>query len=351
MKLSMMINYISDFQTTAKRVVELEKVGLDIVWIAEAYSYDSISQVGYLAAVTERVQIGTGIINVYSRTAALTAMTAAGCDYVSNGRFILGLGASGPQVIEGFHGMPYEKPMQRTKEYIEVCREIWKREKPLSYDGKTVQIPLPAGQGTGLGKPLKLINHPVRSEIPVWWASLKDKSVEATAEMADGWMPVFFLPEKFQNVWGKALKAGQAKRDASMKPLDISAGGMLHIDESLTPTKQHEVLDFARPSYALYVGGMGARGKNFYNDICRDYGYEKEAVEIQDLYLDGKKKEAAAVIPTEWLQLSNLVGPKSFSKERLGAFKEAGVTVLQVNPVGPDPVREVEMLREIIEGV
>ena len=145
MKLSMMINYISDFQTTAKRVVELEKVGLDIVWIAEAYSYDSISQGGYLAAVTDRVQIGTGIINVYSRTAALTAMTAAGCDYVSNGRFILGLGASGPQVIEGFHGMPYEKPMQRTKEYIEVCREIWKREKPLSYDGKTVQVPLPAG--------------------------------------------------------------------------------------------------------------------------------------------------------------------------------------------------------------
>lgn len=198
MKLSMMINYISDFQTSAKRVAELEKVGLDIVWIAEAYSYDSISQVGYLAAVTDRVQIGTGIINVYSRTAALTAMTAAGCDYVSNGRFILGLGASGPQVIEGFHGMPYEKPMQRTKEYIEVCREIWKREKPLSYDGKTVQVPLPAGQGTGLGKPLKLINHPVRSEIPVWWASLKDKSVEATAEMADGWMPVFFCQRSFK---------------------------------------------------------------------------------------------------------------------------------------------------------
>ena len=351
MKLSMMINYISDFQTSAKRVAELEKVGLDIVWIAEAYSYDSISQVGYLAAVTERVQIGTGIINVYSRTAALTAMTAAGCDYVSNGRFILGLGASGPQVIEGFHGMPYEKPMQRTKEYIEVCREIWKREKPLSYDGKTVQIPLPAGQGTGLGKPLKLINHPVRSEIPVWWASLKDKSVEATAEMADGWMPVFFLPEKFQNVWGKSLKAGQAKRDSSLKPLDISAGGMLHIDESLTPEKQNEILDFARPSYALYVGGMGARGKNFYNDICRDYGYEKEAVEIQDLYLEGKKKEAAAIIPTEWLQLSNLVGPRSYVKERLGAFKEAGVTVLQVNPVGPDPVREIETLRGIIDDV
>jgi len=189
----------------------------------------------------------------------------------------------------------------------------------------------------------------VRSEIPIWWASLKDKSVEATAEIADGWMPVFFLPEKFENVWGKSLKAGLAKRSANLKQLDVSAGGMLHIDESLTPTKQHEVLDFARPSYALYVGGMGARGKNFYNDMCRDYGYEKEAVEIQDLYLDGKKKEAAAAIPAEWLELSNLVGPRSYIKERIGAFKEAGVTVLQVNPVGPDPVREIETLRSILD--
>ena len=155
--------------------------------------------------------------------------------------------------------------------------------------------------------------------------------------------------EKFENVWGKSLKAGLAKRQSGLKQLDISAGGMLHIDESLTPQKQKEVLDFARPSYALYVGGMGARGKNFYNDMCRDYGYEKEAVEIQDLYLDGKKKEAAVAIPGEWLELSNLVGPRGYIKERLGAFKEAGVTVLQVNPVGPDPVREIETLRSILD--
>ena len=164
-------------------MVDLEKAGLDQVWIAEAYSFDAISQVGYLAAKTERVEIGTGILNVYSRTAALMAMTAAGCDYVSDGRFILGLGASGPQVVEGFHGVPYEKPMQRIKEYIEACRMIWKREEKFDYQGQTVQAPLPAGQGTGLGKPLKIINHPVRSDIPIWWASLKDRSVEATAEM------------------------------------------------------------------------------------------------------------------------------------------------------------------------
>ncbi|MEO7575552.1 MAG: LLM class flavin-dependent oxidoreductase, partial [Ilumatobacteraceae bacterium] len=233
MKLSMMINYVGDFQSSAKQVIELEKVGLDMVWVAEAYSFDAISQIGYLAAVTNRVEIGTGIINVYSRTAALVAMTAAGCDYVSGGRFVLGLGASGAQVIEGFHGIPYEKPMQRTKEYIEVCREVWKRTQPLTFRGKTVQIPLPEGQGLGLGKALKLINHPVRNEIPIWWASLMGKSVEATAEVADGWMPIFFWPEKFQNVWGSALKAGLAKRDPTLKRLDISAGGMLAIDESL----------------------------------------------------------------------------------------------------------------------
>ena len=166
MKLSMGINYSGGFKEAVARVVDLEKAGLDQVWIAEAYSFDAISQVGYLAAKTERVEIGTGIVNVYSRTAALMAMTAAGCDYVSDGRFILGLGASGPQVIEGFHGVPYEKPMVRIKEYIESCRMIWKREQKFEYQGQTVQVPLPAGQGTGLGKPLKIINHPLRSDIP-----------------------------------------------------------------------------------------------------------------------------------------------------------------------------------------
>ncbi len=351
MKISMMINYAGGFKEAVQRVVDLEKAGLDQVWIAEAYSFDAISQVGYLAAKTERVEIGTGIVNVYSRTAALMAMTAAGCDYVSDGRFILGLGASGPQVVEGFHGVPYEKPMVRIKEYIEACRMIWKREEKFEYHGQTVQVPLPEGQGTGLGKPLKIINHPLRSDIPIWWASLKGLSVTATAELADGWLPIMFIPEKFQNVWGKELKAGTAKRDPSRKPLDIAAGGMLAIDESLTGDARTKILDYGRPNMALYVGGMGARGKNFYNDIAVAYGYEKEAAEVQDLYLEGKKDEAAAALPGEWLELANLVGPKSYIKERVGAFKEAGVTVLSVNPVGPNAVQQVEMLREIVDGV
>jgi F420-dependent oxidoreductase-like protein len=331
MKLSMMINYAGGFKEAVQRVVDLEKAGLDQVWIAEAYSFDAISQVGYLAAMTERVEIGTGIVNVYSRTAALMAMTAAGCDYVSDGRFILGLGASGPQVIEGFHGMPYEKPMQRTKEYIEACRMIWKREQKFDYQGQTVQAPLPEGQGTGLGKPLKLINHPVRADIPIWWASLKDRSVEATAELADGWLPIMFIPEKYHTVWGPQLKAGLAKRSPDMKRLDISAGGMLAIDENLTGDAQKKILDFGRPNMALY--------------------YEKEAIEVQDLYLDGKKDEAAAALPGEWLELANLVGPKGYVKERVAAYKEAGVTVLSITPVGPDAVRQVETLREIVDGV
>ncbi|MCB0984452.1 MAG: LLM class F420-dependent oxidoreductase [Ilumatobacteraceae bacterium] len=348
MKLSTMINYSGGFHEAVDRVVALEKAGLDVVWIPEAYSFDAISQVGYLAAKTEKVEIGTGIVNVYSRTAACMAQTAAGCDYVSNGRFILGLGASGPQVIEGFHGVPYEKPMVRIKEYIESCRMIWRREK-FEYSGQTVQVPLPEGQGTGLGKSLKLINHPVRQEIPIWWASLMGLSVTATAQLADGWLPIFFDPEKFHNVWGDELKAGLAKRDPERAPLQISAGGMVAIDESLTGEARDRILDFGRPNVALYVGGMGARDKNFYNTICKKYGYEKEAIEIQDLYLDGKKDEAAAAVPKQMLENTNLVGPKSYVKERLAAYKEAGVTILSITPVGGDVVQTVETLRELID--
>jgi F420-dependent oxidoreductase-like protein len=349
MKLSMSINYSGGFKEAAQQVVELEKAGLDVVWIAEAYSFDAISQVGYLAAITDRVEIGTGILNVYSRTAALMAMTAAGCDFVSDGRFILGLGASGPQVVEGFHGVPYEKPMVRIKEYIESCRMIWKREQKFEFHGQTVDVPLPEGQGTGLGKPLKIINHPVRPNIPIWWASLMGLSVSATAELADGWLPIFFDPEKFHDVWGDELKKGLAKRDPSLGQLQISAGGMLAIDENLTGDARSKILDFARPMSALYIGGMGARDKNFYNTICQKYGYVKEAIEIQDLYLEGKKAEAAAAVPAQMLESSNLVGPKSYVKERIAAYKEAGVTILSVNPVGGDPVKAIETLRDLID--
>jgi F420-dependent oxidoreductase-like protein len=349
MKLGMSINYAGDFAKAVDQVVELEKAGLDVVWVAEAYSVDAVSQVGYLAAKTERVEIGTGILNVYSRTAAAMGQTAAGLDMVSNGRFILGLGASGPQVIEGFHGVPYEKPMARIQEYIDVVRMTLRRE-PLVYDGKTVKLPLPEGQGTGLGRPLKLINHPVRSALPIWWASLMPLSVKATARSADGWLPVFFVPDEFQRVWGDDLKAGTAERDPSLDRLEIGAGAMVAIGEEYVGEGADRVLDLSRPNTALYWGGMGARDKNFYNTIARKYGYEAEAGEIQDLYLDGKKEEAAAAVPRDFLERSSLVGPPSMVKERLGVWKEAGVSVLNVNLApGQDKVATLGQLRELLE--
>jgi F420-dependent oxidoreductase-like protein len=348
-RLSMQLSYAGGFKESVDKVVELEKAGLDLVWVAEAYTFDAISQVGYLAARTERLQIGTGIINVYSRTPTLIGMTAAGCDYVSDGRFVLGLGASGPQVVEGFHGIPYSKPMTRITETIDVVRKVLRRE-VIDVQGETVQIPLPAGQGTGLGKPLKLINRPVRPDVPIWWASLMGKSVEATARVADGWLPIMYYPEKALQVWGAQLAAGAAGRSPDLAPLEISAGGMLAIDDKLTGEAQQKVLDFARPMMALYVGGMGAKGKNFYNDLAIRYGYEGEAAEIQDLYLGGKKDEAAALVPTDWLTNSNLVGSAGFVKERIAAYREAGVTMLQVNPVGPDPVRQIEQLRALVDA-
>jgi F420-dependent oxidoreductase-like protein len=239
--------------------------------------------------------------------------------------------------------------MVRIKEYIESCRQIWAREQKFEFNGQTVKVPLPEGQGTGLGKPLKIINHPLRKNIPIWWASLMGLSVTATAQHADGWLPIFFDPEKFHDVWGDELKAGLAKRDPELGQLQISAGGMLAIDESLTGDARNKILDYSRPQSALYIGGMGARDKNFYNTICQKYGYVKEAIEIQDLYLDGKKDEAAAAVPTQMLENTNLVGPKSYIKERLAAYKEAGVTILSVNPVGPDPVKAIETLREMID--
>lgn len=332
------------FSVLATRVAELERAGLDVVLVAEAYSFDAISRVGYLAARTDRVQIGTGIINVYSRTATAIGQTAAGCDYVSDGRFILGLGTSGPQVIEGFHGVPYEKPRSTTLDVIDVVRKVVRRE-VVAHEGPTVQIPLPPGQGTGLGKPLKLIDRPVRDSIPIWWAAMLDRAVESAAAVADGWMPLMFVPERAREVWGSALDAGGDARDPALQPLEIVAGGKLAIGDDVDVDA---VLDAARPELALYVGGMGARGKNFYNDIVSRAGYGDAARTIQDLYLEGHKEEAAAAVPLELLERMHLVGPRGHVAERVQAFREAGVTTLMVQPVGPDPVAAIAELKELV---
>jgi F420-dependent oxidoreductase-like protein len=344
-RLSMQVPYggtPAELSAAADRVVELERAGLDVVWVAEAYSFDAPSYMGYLAARTERVQIGAAILPIYTRTPTLLAMTAAGIDALSNGRCILGLGASGPQVIEGFHGVVYDAPLARTREVIEICRQVWRRE-PVVHDGAHYRIPLPPGEGTGLAKPLKLINRPVRADIPVYVAALGPKNVEMTAEIADGWLPLFWIPEKAGEVFGSSLAAGAAARSPERPPMEIVAGGLVAIGDDVAHLR-----GLSRPTLALYVGGMGARGRNFYNTLACRYGYEREAQLIQDLYLDGKKEEAAAAVPDDFVEKTNLVGPPGYVRERLAAFRESGVTTLSITPVGGDPVRIIEQLKEWI---
>jgi F420-dependent oxidoreductase-like protein len=343
MRIGMSLNYAGGFRETVDELADYEKAGLDIVFVPEAYSFDAVSQLGFIAARTERLQIASGILQIYTRTPTLTAMTAAGLDYVSDGRFVLGIGASGPQVIEGWHGVPYHAPIGRTREIIEICRTVWRRER-LTYEGKYYNLPLPADQGTGLGKPLKLINHPVRERIPIIIASLGPKNVEMTAELAEGWEPIFYLPEKAGDVWGDALARGKAKRDPSLGELDVVAQANLAIGDDV-----EGYLEFGRPMAALYIGGMGAKGKNFYNDLARRYGYEKEAEEIQDLYLGGKKQEAAAKVPYELLQKTSLIGTEGFVRDRIAALKETGVTTLNVTPIAGDHAARVKLVEKVRE--
>lgn len=346
MKISTQLGYSGGFFETVAEVQELEKAGLDLVWVAEAYGFDGVSLMGYLAAKTERVRIASGILPIYTRTPTLLAMTAAGVDALSNGRAVLGIGASGPQVIEGFHGVEYDAPVTRTREIIEICRKVWKRER-LEYKGKKYTMPLGPEQGTGLGKPLKLITQPVREEIPITVAALGPKSVEMTAELADGWLPIFYYAEKAKERWGDALAAGRAKRDPKRAPLEVFAGGAVGIGEGLEAMR-----GMGRPMTALYVGGMGARGKNFYNELFASYGYEKEAKQIQDLYLDGKKQEAAAAVPESFIDATTLIGPEGFVKERLAALKESGVTTLNVMLTGnttQERVQTLDRLRNLVE--
>ncbi|HWL97600.1 MAG TPA: LLM class F420-dependent oxidoreductase [Nocardioidaceae bacterium] len=339
MRLSMPLTYSGDVREAVQQVVSLEKAGLDVVWIAEVYGFDSPTLMGYLAAKTETITIGSAILNIYSRTPTLLAQTAAGLDYVSEGRAILGLGASGPQVIEGWHGLPYTKPLGRTREVVDIVRRAIRRE-VVTNEG-IVDLPLPADQGTGLGKPLKMLTHPVRDAVPIYIASLGPKSVQATAEIADGWLPFLYIPERAADVWGKSLEAGAARRDPALAPLEISAGGMVAVGDDVKG-----LLDFVRPMVALYIGGMGARGKNFYNDLVCQYGFEAEATKIQDLYLDGRKKEAEEAVPLELLELGNLVGPEAYVKERIQAFRDSGVTNLQITPVADDPAALVSRVKE-----
>ncbi|MEB4208255.1 LLM class F420-dependent oxidoreductase [Mycobacterium sp. 94-17] len=343
MRIGIALNYSGGFHEAVDRVVELEKSGIEVVVVAEAYAFDAISQLGYLAAKTNTVELASGVLPIYIRTPSLLAMTAAGLDYVSDGRFRLGIGTSGPQVIEGFHGVPFDAPIGRTREIVEICRKVWRRER-VRYDGKHYQLPLPADRGTGLGKPLQLINHPVRERIPVSIAALGPKNVELTAEIAEGWQPVFYLPDKADSIWGEPLAAGAAKRDPALGPLDVMVHASLAIGDNVD-----ERLAWVKPQLGLYIGGMGAKGRNFYHNLATRYGYGEVADRIQELYLSGRKREAIDAVPDELVRGMSLIGPRGYVAERMAAFAEAGVTTLLLNPLAGDGTEAIRLVEEALK--
>ena len=329
-------------------LADYEKAGAEVIFVPELYGLDAVSRLGYLAARTSTAHLASGILQLYTRTPTMLAMTAAGLDAVSDGRFELGIGTSGPQVIEGFHGVPFDAPIGTTRETIEICRRVWRRE-PLEFSGRRFTVPLPPGQGTGLGKPLKMIDHPVRERIPITIAAIGPRNVELTAELAEGWQPPFFLPEKAGEVWGGPLRAGAARRDPALGPLDVHAGMSLAIGDDV-----HRLHDRERPGRALYIGGMGAREANFYNNLATWYGYGAAAQTIQDLYLAGKKKEAEAAVPEDLLVKTALIGTEGHVRDRLRALADSGVGTLTVRPLAGDHagrVRLVERLRSLIDAL
>jgi F420-dependent oxidoreductase-like protein len=343
MRIGIALDYSGGFREAVDRVVELEKSGIDMAVVAEAYSYDAISQLGYLAAKTTSVELASGVLPIYIRTPSLLAMTAAGLDYASEGRFNLGIGTSGPQVIEGFHGVEFDAPLGRTREVVEICRQVWRRER-VQHAGKHYQVPLSADRGTGLGKPLQLINHPVRERIPISIAALGPKNVELTAEIAEGWQPAFFYPDKAHLVWGEALAAGATKREPGLGPLDVMVGTSLAIGDDVD-----DRLAATKPTLGLYIGGMGAKGRNFYHNLATRYGFGEVADRIQELYLSGRKREAIDAVPDELARGISLIGPRGFIAERLDAFAAAGVTTLLVRPVSTDPAEAVRYVEELLE--
>jgi F420-dependent oxidoreductase-like protein len=321
----------TDFMSLA---IEAERLGFDSLWSAEAYGSDAVTVIAWAAARTESIGVGTSIMQMPARTPATTAMTAITLDHLSNGRFRLGLGTSGPQVSEGWHGVPFGKPLGRTREYVEIVRAILRRDKPVEFHGEHYEIPAPPGPGvTGLGKPLKTIVHPRRNDLPIYLAAIGPKNVALAAEIADGWLPTFYAPAHTR-IFEEAMAAGLARSGRDRSALDVAPFAPVIVGDDLQNCR-----DLVKPTLALYVGGMGSRHKNFYNELVRRYGYEEAAETIQDLYLAGKKGEAAMAVPDELVDEVALIGPAERIADRLQIWREAGVDTLIAGAFQPEAIR------------
>jgi F420-dependent oxidoreductase-like protein len=316
---------------------EADRLGFHSVWTAEAYGSDVLTPLTWVAAHTEKINVGTAIMQMPARAPTATAMAAATLDTLTNGRMLLGIGASGPQVAEGWYGQEYGKPLKRTREYVEIVRLALKREGPLEYHGEYYDIPIKGG--TGLGKPLKLITKPLRSDIPIYLAAIGPKNVALAGEIADGWLPVFFSPQRSE-IFMEYLNNGFERRGGRPENFDIAASTTVVMGDDVDACRS-----MVKPYLALYIGGMGARGKNFYNDLACRLGYEAAAKEVQDLYLDGKKNEATAAIPDELVDEVALCGPRERIIDKLAAWKSSDVTTLVASTM------QVEALEVLAEGL
>ncbi len=337
MRLALHLSYSGPaFAVDLDTVLEAERLGYDSVWTAEAYGSDAVTPAAWIAARTTRLHVGTAIMQVAARTPAMAAMTAMTLDALTGGRFRLGLGVSGPQVVEGWHGQPFSRPLRRTREYVEIVRAILRRDKPLEYRGAIYQIPYAGPDATGLGKPLRSILHG-RADLPIYLAAIGPRNVALAAEIADGWIPVFFSPRRMAmfRAW---LDDGFRARGGRPAAFDIMPSAPVVIGERVEACREQ-----VKPYLALYIGGMGARGRNFYNEVARRYGYEEAAATIQDLYLAGRKAEAAAAVPDALVDEVALCGPRERVRERLAEWRAAGVTTLAVRGTR-DAVRAVAEL-------
>jgi len=338
-RLGLQLGY-DDPLTWTRLAEEAERCGFHSVWTSEAYGSDAVSPLAWIGARTTNVRLGTAIMQMPARSPATTAATVATLDLLSGGRVLLGLGTSGPQVAEGWHGQAWGKPLTRTREYVEIVRAILSREAPLEHHGEHYDIPYSGPGATGLGKPLRIIVHPPRADVPIYLAAIGPKNVALAAEIGDGWLPIFFSPERFAETHRPMLEEGFARRGGRPDGWDLAAHVPVVVTDDVAAGR-----DFLKPLLALYVGGMGAKGRNFYTRLAERYGYADAAATIQELYLAGKKDDAIAAVPDALVDEVALVGDRARIADRLAAFRECGVETLILQARQPEALR---LLAELV---